>query len=137
MSNVAQAPFQASEPQSGEVCIPNISTAERRKRLTFGVITFVISLVILAVLVASGASRWWRLPLFLLFIGAATGFFQWREKTCVALTRIASRKVGDEIEKIENPAELSQVQRQARKVRLEVFIAAIALLVMALLLPML
>ena len=65
----------------GEVCIPNISTRERRKRLASGVIIFAISLLILAALIAAGASRWWRLALFLPFAGAATGFFQWRDKT--------------------------------------------------------
>ncbi len=65
----------------GEVCIPNISKIERRKRLASGVIVFLISLVILAVLVAFGVSRWWRLALLPLFMGAASGFFQWRDKT--------------------------------------------------------
>jgi hypothetical protein len=31
--------------------------------------------------VATGVSRWWRLPLSFLFMGAASGFFQWRDKT--------------------------------------------------------
>jgi hypothetical protein len=66
---------------AGEVCVPNISTRERRKRLASGVIMFAISLAILAVLIATGASRWWRLALFPLFAGAASGFFQWRDKT--------------------------------------------------------
>jgi len=123
--------------ESGAVCIPNISTAERLKRLTFGAITFVVSVAILAVLVASGASRWWRLPLFLLFFGAGSGFFQWRDKTCVGLTAKQSRKLGDKMEKIEDPAELAQVQRQARKVQMEALIAAIPLTILALLLPVL
>ena len=69
------------DSESGEVCIPNISTRERRKRLTGGVIMFVISLAVLTALTAGGASRWWRLALFPLFAGAASGFFQWRDKT--------------------------------------------------------
>jgi fatty acid desaturase len=64
-----------------EVCIPNISTRERRKRLISGVIMFVITLAVLAALMVGGASRWWRLALFPLFAGAASGFFQWRDKT--------------------------------------------------------
>ncbi len=68
-------------PEVGEVCIPNISKRERRKRLASGVIMFVISLAVLMVLMAGGASRWWRLALFPLFAGAASGFFQWRDKT--------------------------------------------------------
>ncbi len=136
MSNVAQAALQ-EDVQPGAVCIPNISTAERRKRLRFGVITFVVSLAILAVLVATGASRWWRLPLGLLFFAAASGVFQWRDKTCVGLTSLQSRKLGDKVEKIEDPAELAQVQRQARKVQIEALITAIPLLVIALVLPVL
>ena len=62
-------------------CIPNISLRERRRRLAGGIVSFVVSLAILATLMARGANRWWRLPLFLLFWGAASGFFQWRDKT--------------------------------------------------------
>ena len=64
-----------------DICVPNISQVERRKRLAAGVIQFLISLVILIVLVVFGVSRWWRLLLLPLFMGAASGFFQWRDKT--------------------------------------------------------
>lgn len=72
---------ESESEEIGEVCISNISPAERRKRLLGGVTGFVIALVVLAVLIASGADRLWRLPLFLLFFGAANGYFQWRDKT--------------------------------------------------------
>ena len=65
----------------GDVCIPNISTSERRKRLVSGVVALLISLVILAGLMAFGAERWWRLILFPFFGAAGSGFFQWRDKT--------------------------------------------------------
>ena len=71
----------AGGSESSEACIPNISTRERRKRLAGGVMTLVISLAILAALMATGANRWWRLALVPLFAGAASGFFQWRDKT--------------------------------------------------------
>ena len=67
--------------EGGEVCIANISPRERLKRLIGGVIPFVMALGILAWLSAIHASQLWRLPLFLLFAGAASGFFQWRDKT--------------------------------------------------------
>ena len=63
------------------VCIPNISPRERRRRLAGGVVSFVVSLTVLAALMARGVNRWWRLPLALLFWGAASGFFQWCDKT--------------------------------------------------------
>lgn len=72
---------ESESEELGEVCISNLSPAERRKRLLGGVAGFVIALVVLAVLIASGADRLWRLPLFLLFFGAANGYFQWRDKT--------------------------------------------------------
>jgi len=66
---------------AGKACTPNISTAERRKRLAFGVMMFLLALAALAILVFSGVSHWWRLALYPLFIGATSGFFQWRDKT--------------------------------------------------------
>jgi len=67
--------------EADEACIPNISPRERRKRLAGGLIMFVISLAVLTALIATGADRWWRLALLPLFWGAASGFFQWRDKT--------------------------------------------------------
>jgi predicted CDP-diglyceride synthetase/phosphatidate cytidylyltransferase len=65
----------------GDACVPNISPRERLKRLIGGLIPFVISLAILTWLISINANRLWRLPLFLLFVGAASGLFQWRDKT--------------------------------------------------------
>ena len=64
-----------------EVCIANISPRERLKRLIGGVIPFVIALVILIWMISVSVNRLWRLPLFLLFMAAGSGFFQWRDKT--------------------------------------------------------
>lgn len=72
----------SSDPTpSGAVCIPNISTSERRKRLYFGVGELVITLAILAGMLAFGLGRWWRLLLLPLLVGAAEGYFQWRDHT--------------------------------------------------------
>ena len=137
MSVVKQNPaldFKLNQ-ESDEVCIPNISTAERRKRLMFGVVTFAISLAILGALMAAGVSRWWRLPLFLLFMGAASGYFQWSDKTCVGLASRDLRKLGDKMEKIEDADELAQVKRQARRVQQKALMAAVPLTLIALVLP--
>ena len=67
--------------ERGEVCIANISPRERLKRLISGVIPFVIALATLSWLISMDADRIWRLPLFLLFVAAGSGFFQWRDKT--------------------------------------------------------
>ena len=69
------------EHDDEEGCIANISPRERMKRLIGGVIPFVIAIAILTWLISTNADRLWRLPLFLLFVAAASGFFQWRDKT--------------------------------------------------------
>ena len=69
------------EHDEEEACVPNISPRERLKRLMGGVIPFVIALVILSWLISANADRLWRLPLFFLFVAAASGFFQWRDTT--------------------------------------------------------
>jgi hypothetical protein len=53
----------------------------------------------------------------------------------VGLASRRSRNLTDKIEKIEDEAELAQVRRQARKVNIKAFLAAIVLTVIALALP--
>jgi hypothetical protein len=63
------------------VCIANIGSRERRKRLTFGIATLVASIVISFLFVFYGVRSVFRLPLFVpLFVGAL-GFFQARDRT--------------------------------------------------------
>ena len=66
---------------AGEVCITNISPAERQKRLRFGIQQLTVTLVILAVLILLHVNPLWRLPLLFMFWAAATGYFQARDKT--------------------------------------------------------
>lgn len=69
------------EEEAGEVCIANISPLERQKRMKFGVRQFTISLAILAALIVLHANPFWRLLLFFPLAGAATGYFQAKDKT--------------------------------------------------------
>jgi hypothetical protein len=126
---------QPATVESGAVCIANISPSERRKRLVFGVIPLVIGLAILAVLIATGMNRWWRLALLPLFWAAAIGFFQWRDQTCVGLAARNLRQLGDHAEQIEDAAELAQVHRQARRVQLKGSLAGVLMMLVALALP--
>ncbi len=80
-ATVLDPDMHTGQTPTGKVCIANISLKERRKRLTGGVISLVISVAVLAVLMAFGASRWWRLALLPLFASATVGFYQWRDKT--------------------------------------------------------
>lgn len=119
----------------GEACIANISPAERRKRLNSAIVMFVIAIVLLGLLMVAGADRLWRLPLFLLFAGATVGYFQWHDKTCVALANTNSRQTGDKKETIEDASELAQIKHQARRVLIKGAVAAVPLTVIAMLLP--
>lgn len=62
-------------------CIPNISDAQRRRRLAGGLAALAFSLVLLLTLLLLDVSRWWRLALFPFFTVTASGIFQWRDKT--------------------------------------------------------
>ena len=70
-----------SQEETGEVCIANISPAERQKRLRFGIQQLIVTLVILAILILLHVNPLWRLPLLFMFWAAATGYFQARDKT--------------------------------------------------------
>jgi hypothetical protein len=74
-------PSSQQDEEIGEGCIANISPRERQKRLRFGIIQFLISLVVLGALIAFGADRLWRLPLLFMFWASAIGYFQARDKT--------------------------------------------------------
>ena len=73
----------ASQPDedSGEVCIPNISLKERKKRVQFAVRYFIFTLLVLAVLIAFDVNPLWRLPLFFMFSAATTSYIQALDKT--------------------------------------------------------
>ena len=61
--------------------VPNIGTGERRKRLTWGIVALAVGVAIAAMLAAISAPLIWRLPLFVVFLFAALGIFQSRDKT--------------------------------------------------------
>ena len=62
----------------------NIGPAEIRRRLWFGVLAAVVTVVLGVVLVATGSPAWTRLLLFFAAAGAAVGFLQARFRFCVS-----------------------------------------------------
>jgi hypothetical protein len=63
------------------VKIPNIGPRGQRQRLTFGLVSLAIAVLLSAALFALDAGRAWRIALFVpLWIGAL-GVFQARDKT--------------------------------------------------------
>lgn len=73
--------FNPEGSGTGDTCIPNISPAERKKRMNFGILQLAITFGILAVMLVFGADKLWRLPLFALFSAGAVSIFQALDKT--------------------------------------------------------
>ena len=65
----------------GEVCIPNISPIERKKRVQFAIRYFLFTLLVLIGLLAFDVNPLWRLPLFFMFSAATTSYIQALDKT--------------------------------------------------------
>lgn len=65
----------------GEVCIPNISPKERKKRARFAVRQLITTLVVLGALIWLDVNPLWRLPLFFMFSAATTSYIQALDKT--------------------------------------------------------
>jgi hypothetical protein len=65
----------------GEACIANIGPGERRRRMRFGLVTWAVGAISLVAMLALGVDWWFRLLLFLPFVGGASGFFQARDQT--------------------------------------------------------
>lgn len=67
--------------EDGDVCIPNISPKERKKRLRFAVWQFLFTLLVLILLLVLEVDPLWRLSVFFLFSAATASYFQARDKT--------------------------------------------------------
>ena len=78
--NPGASPSQKDDDNYG-VCIANISPKERQKRLRFGMLELVVTLIVLAVLMVSGVDKLWRLPMFFMFSATAVTCFQAFDKT--------------------------------------------------------
>jgi predicted nucleic acid-binding Zn ribbon protein len=69
------------DEEVGEVCIPNISPKERKKREKFAIQQFIFTLIVLVVLLALDVNPLWRLLLFFMFSAATTSYIQSLDKT--------------------------------------------------------
>ena len=127
-------PGTPPDSHKGVVC-PNINPRERRKRLVIGIVLFVAALLVLGVMLAFGLDRLWRLPLFGLFAAAAICYFEWQDRTCVALAGLGTRKLTDKMEKVEDALELAHMRRQSLRLVLKALLVAVPLTLLALALP--
>ena len=70
-----------SEQEDVAFCVENIGPMERRKRLRFGVIALMASLLVAMLLLILGTPHWTRLVLFIPLAVSAIGFNQARART--------------------------------------------------------
>jgi hypothetical protein len=73
--------FHPEGNEPADACVPNISPAERKKRMRFGIIQLAITFIIFAAMLAFGTDKLWRLPLFAMFSAGAVSIFQALDKT--------------------------------------------------------
>jgi hypothetical protein len=73
--------FNPEGSGTGDACIPNISPAERKKRMDFGILQLVLTFGILAIMLTFGVDKLWRLPLFVMFASGSVSIFQALDKT--------------------------------------------------------
>jgi len=75
------SPNHNSFSGQGEVCIPNISPKERKKRVWFAKRQLLFTMVVLIALVWLDVNPLWRLLLFFMFSAATTSYIQALDKT--------------------------------------------------------
>jgi hypothetical protein len=108
------------------VCPANIGPAERRKRWVVGVVAVTVCVTAAVLLSLNGASRYWRLLLFLPLWTAALGIFQARAQVCVAFAARGVRNL-DGKQEAQPAAELAAVRREARRVHVRALLTALVL----------
>ena len=116
------------------VCIPNIGPQQRRRRLLGGLVGLAIAAALAVACLAMHEPRAYRAIVFLPFFAAATGFFQAREKTCIALVAQGQQNLDGGAEAVKDDAALLQMRAQARKVYVQSVLSALlaSLLIIAL-----
>jgi len=91
----------------------NIGPAQQRRRLLLGVVSFLLSIGLVAAVVAVGWPRWALLAAVFPLYGAAMGYFQYRERFCVGFAGIGVFDVGDGTNQVLDEAALAADRKRA------------------------
>ncbi len=114
-------------------CVPNIGPKERMKRSFFGLVMLAASVIVAVWLYHS--TRVVRAAIFFPIFMSAIGLVQAKEQTCVAFAGRNVRNLDSGAETISNPSDLAQIAIQARKVYVQVIVAAALATAIFVLLP--
>jgi len=121
---------------ASQVVCENIGPKEARKRLAFGALLLLVSMTAAVSLVVYGAPRMMRLGLFFPLWGAALGYYQARERTCVALAARGARNLDRVVEAVSDPALVAASRRQARRVHQLAAVTAVVATALLMALPL-
>lgn len=114
----------------------NINPAEIRRRRLVGHVGLAVTLVCIAVALATQSEWYVRLLLFVPAFITATGYLQAREKFCVAFAGAGQQHADEKIVKITDKAALSADSLKARMINIKAFLFAAVLTGVLALLPL-
>ncbi|HKS40722.1 MAG TPA: hypothetical protein VJX74_08890 [Blastocatellia bacterium] len=113
----------------------NIGPREQFKRSLLGKVALIASVALTFVLIAYGVPRLARLVIFFPLWMAALGYFQAREKTCIALAARGTCNMDTGEQKIEDPMRKAKLREKARKIHLRALVLAVVLTLLILAFP--
>jgi hypothetical protein len=113
----------------------NIGPREQFKRRLHGRVALIASVALTFVLIGYGAPRLVRLIIFFPLWMAALGYFQAREKTCIALAARGTCNMDAGEQKIEDSRRIAKLREKARKIHLRALGMAVALTLLILAFP--
>ncbi|MGA9996508.1 MAG: hypothetical protein WBP93_13915 [Pyrinomonadaceae bacterium] len=113
----------------------NIGPREQRKRRVMGIVALAAGAALVFVLVAWNEPRWLRLFVFFPIWIAALGFFQAKEKTCIALAARGVCNMDQGEENIEDEQVAAELRARARRINRRSLMAAIVVTMVALAFP--
>lgn len=106
-----------------EIC--NIGRRETSKRRLLGIAALIAGIGLAFVLVIFGASRFWRLIVFLPFWMAGLGLFQAQEKVCIALAARGLQNMDDGEIQLEDAKLAGKLKEKARKINRKAILTAV------------
>ena len=113
----------------------NIGPREQRKRRVMGIAALIAAALLVFVLVAWDEPRLLRLFVFFPIWIAALGFFQAREKTCIALAArgVCNMDAGEE--KIADESAAAELRDRAKRINRQSLMTALIVALVALAFP--
>ena len=104
---------------NADVVCANIGPKERHKRLTVGAVGLAIGLAVFVALRATVAPVWMNVLTLPFFFLAATGFFQWKDKTCVGNSMRGVMNMDDGDVKVMEAAMTTALAAQAKRIQIK------------------